>query len=151
MKLMIAKSVEEMNVVASQVLDCLKQRQSDKKSYDGATILLLSGELGAGKTTFAQAVARELGVKERVTSPTFVIQKEYTTAGGDYKRLIHIDAYRLESFADLELLGWNEYSLNPDTIILLEWPEKVKAKAKLEGVSIQFFHLEAGRKIEIEY
>jgi tRNA threonylcarbamoyladenosine biosynthesis protein TsaE len=93
-----------------------------------ATIVTLSGVLGAGKTTFAQGVAEALGVGEMVTSPTFVIEKKYElpreTAGG-FARLIHIDAYRLADARELEALGWKEIAADPANLILLEWPERV--------------------------
>lgn len=96
-----------------------------------ATLVTLSGELGAGKTTFTQALAKVLGVEEHVTSPTFVLEKVYELArelGGStpkFARLVHIDAYRLDSGADLAPLGFDEIMRDPSTLVLLEWPEKV--------------------------
>lgn len=95
----------------------------DPKSQ--ATLITLSGELGAGKTTFAQGIARALGVANTVTSPTFVIEKVYVLTGQKWDRLIHIDAYRLNSSHELEVLGWHELIADAGTIIVLEWPEKV--------------------------
>jgi tRNA threonylcarbamoyladenosine biosynthesis protein TsaE len=93
----------------------------------GATLVTLSGELGAGKTAFTQAVARVLGVEGVVTSPTFVLEKIYQLRGSTSKfaRLVHIDAYRLESGAELAPLGFDELMRDPQNLILLEWPEKV--------------------------
>lgn len=91
-----------------------------------ATLVTLSGELGAGKTAFTKAVAKALGVDEHVTSPTFVLEKIYLlpeTAA--FKRLVHIDAYRLEQGSDLKPLGFAELMESPDTLVFLEWPEKV--------------------------
>ena len=90
-----------------------------------AIVITLSGELGAGKTTFAQGIARALGVTETVTSPTFVIEKIYTLEGQRWDRLIHIDAYRLNSSHELEVLGWKETIAEPKNLIVLEWPERV--------------------------
>jgi tRNA threonylcarbamoyladenosine biosynthesis protein TsaE len=90
-----------------------------------ATLVTLSGELGAGKTTFAQAVAKALGVEEHVTSPTFVLEKIYELESAPFRRLVHIDAYRLEGGAALKALGFAELSADPDNLILLEWPERV--------------------------
>lgn len=91
-----------------------------------ATLVTLSGELGAGKTTFTKEVAKTLGVTHEVTSPTFVLEKIYPLPGGkQFKQLIHIDAYRLESGADLAPLHFNESMQDEGNLILLEWPEKV--------------------------
>lgn len=90
-----------------------------------ATIIALSGDLGAGKTTFSQGAARALGVEEQVTSPTFVLQKIYLLNNQSFDRLVHMDAYRLERPEQLNALGWNEITSDPKTLVLLEWPEHV--------------------------
>jgi tRNA threonylcarbamoyladenosine biosynthesis protein TsaE len=95
----------------------------------GATLVTLSGELGAGKTTFTQAVARALGVTEHVTSPTFVLMKIYSLpASVAFRQLVHIDAYRLEGGKDLAALGFDEIMQDAGNLVLLEWPEKVQDK-----------------------
>lgn len=92
-----------------------------------AILVTLSGELGAGKTAFVQAVARALGVDEVVTSPTFVLEKIYALGSevSTFKRLIHIDAYRLEKGSDLAPLGFDELMQDVGNLVMLEWPEKV--------------------------
>ena len=92
-----------------------------------AIVLGLSGELGAGKTTFAQAVAKALGVEETVNSPTFVIEKIYQLRGQSWERLVHIDAYRLKGAAELYALGWDELIADPRNLIVIEWPENVES------------------------
>ncbi len=91
----------------------------------GATLVTLAGELGAGKTAFTQAVAKALGVEESVTSPTFVLEKIYGLTKSIFKRLIHIDAYRLEKGSDLTPLGFDELMQDTGNLILREWPERV--------------------------
>lgn len=92
----------------------------------GATLVTLSGELGAGKTAFTKAAAKALGVTEDITSPTFVLERIYSLpTGASFARLVHIDAYRLERGADLSPLGFDEIMKDPGTLVLLEWPEKV--------------------------
>jgi tRNA threonylcarbamoyladenosine biosynthesis protein TsaE len=105
---------------------------------DGATVVTLSGDLGAGKTTFAQAFAQALGVRENITSPTFVIQKSYELAGQKFQRIIHIDAYRLEGSHELEALAFKELLQDPANIILVEWPEKVPGIIPKHAVKIRF-------------
>ena len=92
---------------------------------DGATVVALSGDLGAGKTTFVQAAAKALGVEETVVSPTFIIMQAFALPRGPFARLIHIDAYRLKSLHELEVLGWCELIAEPSNLIFIEWPEQV--------------------------
>ena len=93
----------------------------------GATLVTLTGELGAGKTAFVQATAKALGVVDAVTSPTFVLEKIYTFGHpmSEFKRLVHIDAYRLEREKDLGPLRFDELMRDRENLIMLEWPERV--------------------------
>lgn len=93
---------------------------------ESATLVTLSGELGAGKTAFSQAIARALGVTDPVTSPTFVLAKSYTLPEGlAFTQLLHIDAYRLKEGKDLGPIGLPEAMQDTGTLVLLEWPEMV--------------------------
>ncbi|KND51197.1 MAG: tRNA threonylcarbamoyl adenosine modification protein YjeE [Parcubacteria bacterium C7867-001] len=92
---------------------------------EGATLVTLIGELGAGKTSFVQGLARALAIEDAVTSPTFVLEKVYATGKGPYARLAHIDAYRLKGGKDLPALGFDELLKDPATLVCLEWPELV--------------------------
>lgn len=104
----------------------------------GATLVTLSGELGAGKTAFTKAVAHALGVEEVVTSPTFVLEKIYQlgSEASKFERLIHIDAYRLERGSDLAPLGFDELMKDSGNLILLEWPEKVASALPVPIVKV---------------
>ncbi len=90
-----------------------------------ATVLCLHGDLGAGKTTLTQEIARQLGVAESLTSPTFVIMKNYKTKDKKFIYLVHIDAYRLKKSEELVRLDWNNVVKERQTLIILEWPENV--------------------------
>jgi len=83
-------------------------------------VVLVSGELGAGKTTFVRGALRALGVRERVTSPTFVIGHLYEGAAGP---LAHLDLYRLAGLGD-EDPGLLDPYFGPATIAFVEWPER---------------------------
>ncbi|MCL6638486.1 MAG: tRNA (adenosine(37)-N6)-threonylcarbamoyltransferase complex ATPase subunit type 1 TsaE [Firmicutes bacterium] len=83
-------------------------------------LVCLNGDLGAGKTAFARGVARGLGVKGHVTSPTFTLINEYQGR----LPLYHMDVYRLEDAGEMEDLGYEEYFYG-DGVTLIEWAEKV--------------------------
>ena len=99
---------------------------SELNPQDTATIVGLYGELGAGKTTFAKALARVLGISKTVTSPTFVLEKIYKLSNQKFSHLIHIDAYRLESSNELKQLGWDTIVLDKGNLIVVEWADKVE-------------------------
>lgn len=124
-------SLEELRAFAQDFVHDLRPRGS-------ATVVALSGELGAGKTTFAQYVARELGVGETVTSPTFVIEKIYALEGQQFIHLIHIDAYRLKGAEELSVLGWEAVLSESGNLVLIEWPERVPELIPDNAVRIRF-------------
>ncbi len=104
-----------------------------------AAVIGLSGDLGAGKTTFAQTLAFELGVREPVTSPTFVIMKQYRLpAGGGFDTLVHIDAYRVESPEELRVLGFDDLLADGRNLICVEWAEKVEELLPTDSVRLRF-------------
>lgn len=115
-----------------------------------ATVIALSGDLGAGKTTLTQAIARALGVTESLQSPTFVIMKRYETSHDVYGQLIHMDAYRLSGKEELEKLGWNEWVMDPKTLIVIEWPEQVPGLLSVNAHTVSLRHIsENEREIEL--
>ena len=87
------------------------------RTLRGGEVIVLSGELGAGKTAFTKALAAALGVKETVLSPTFTMVKEYK---GENLGLYHFDLYRIEDEAELEELGLDEY-FSSDAVTVIEW------------------------------
>ncbi|MFC1721093.1 tRNA (adenosine(37)-N6)-threonylcarbamoyltransferase complex ATPase subunit type 1 TsaE [Patescibacteria group bacterium] len=108
----------------------------------GAKIVALHGDLGAGKTAFVKELAKELGIERHITSPTFVILKKYETQDSNFKILVHIDAYRLESGEDLKLLGWDELSKDPQNLIVVEWPEQVADVLSDDIIKVQFEYVD---------
>jgi tRNA threonylcarbamoyladenosine biosynthesis protein TsaE len=128
MKELKIKSLAEMEDFASKFL---RDITSKKLNSDKAVVVGLFGDLGSGKTAFTQSVAKSLGLKQVITSPTFVIEKIYLLSKTSqekfgFKQLIHIDAYRLESGKELLSLGWKKIINKQGNLILIEWPEKVK-------------------------
>ena len=87
-----------------------------------AVVVAVAGDLGAGKTTLIRAIARGLGVTEPVTSPTFALVHRYAGAG---VTVYHVDAYRLRRAADAADLGLDDMLAEADSVVLIEWPEKL--------------------------
>lgn len=106
-----------------------------------AFIIGLQGELGAGKTTFIKGFAKALGVKGRVTSPTFLILRTFPIPLKK-KKLLHIDAYRIKP-RDLIALGIRSLIEDPQNIIVIEWAEKVR---KLLPKKLAWFEFTHGKK-----
>ncbi len=113
------ETLEELETEAVTFAKTLAPLQS-------ATLITLSGELGAGKTAFTKMLAKVFGIEEHVTSPTFVLEKIYKLPEEKlFKRLVHIDAYRLKDGSELSALGFDELMSDPETLVILEWPEMV--------------------------
>ena len=95
---------------------------------DSSTVVGLYGDLGSGKTAFVQQIAKALGARGSVQSPTFVIMKLYEIKlkAVPWKKLVHIDAYRLERAEDLEALRFEEIIADKNNLVIVEWPEQVE-------------------------
>ncbi len=136
----------DIEKVAKEILGELEARSQSL----GAMIVALSGDLGAGKTTLTQTIARELGVRENVISPTFILMKSYELRGSPFKNLVHIDAYRFDSYHELERLGWDKIISDKTNLVLLEWPEKVSEIIPESAIKIKLSHINENER-EIEY
>lgn len=117
------------------------QRRLKQKS---ALVLALSGDLGSGKTTFIQGFMRGLGVKNKITSPTFVLIKSYKLKVESYKVVYHIDCYRIKNTGELLKLGIKEIFKNPQNIVLIEWAERIRRALPKNTIWLKFEH---GQKI----
>ena len=112
----------------------------------GGEVVLLYGELGAGKTTFSKGLAKGLGVKETITSPTFTLMNSYTSGR---LKLYHFDMYRLTEGSDVDY-GFEEYYGEKDNVCLIEWSVALEYYgAKVITVKIDYIS-ESKRKIVIE-
>ena len=100
-----------------------------------AYVMGLSGELGAGKTSLVQQIARALGVSGSVQSPTYVFAKAYSIDRAPFTRLVHMDLYRLgaekarrdDEMASERTLGLRQYFDDPRTLVVAEWPEYLRS------------------------
>jgi tRNA threonylcarbamoyladenosine biosynthesis protein TsaE len=99
-----------------------------KEITGAASLVTLTGDLGAGKTTFTQQLAQYLGITETVVSPTFGIMKSYELHDHpDFDQLVHIDAYRIEDISEVGPLRFEALFQIPRTLICLEWPQQIAA------------------------
>jgi tRNA threonylcarbamoyladenosine biosynthesis protein TsaE len=127
------------NLAKMLAKEILKYKNNKKQ----ALVFGFVGNLGAGKTTFIQSFAKGLGVKGRLTSPTFVLMKKYGN-------LYHLDCYRIKSHKDIMALDFQEVVSNFKNVILIEWAEKIKKILPKDTVWIKFKILNKDkRKIEI--
>lgn len=137
----ISKSPQETQEIARRILSNLKK----------GGVIALYGELGSGKTTFAQGIARALGITQRVVSPTFLIRKEYSIpTKNNIRKLYHLDLYRLQSAKEVDAIGIREIMNEQDALVLIEWPEKIIESLPTSTIHIIFEYIdETTRKITI--
>jgi tRNA threonylcarbamoyladenosine biosynthesis protein TsaE len=134
-----------------QFTKTIKDKLEGLQQANKSTVVFLSGELGAGKTTFTKAFAKEVGITEDITSPTFVILKRYEIVGSVFKNLIHIDAYRLKGYDELVKIKFPDYLSNAENLIFIEWPEMVESQDLVADLTLKFNHsaTEGERLIEV--
>ncbi len=136
MQEMLIQTLEDLHVLAERVLAEVGEKHASQST---ATVLALHGELGAGKTAFTQALAKVLGVTHYVTSPTFVIMRLYPIAEHDFfTTLVHIDAYRIESLNELDVIGFAELLQDSTNLICIEWAGKIEAALPKDALHITF-------------
>jgi tRNA threonylcarbamoyladenosine biosynthesis protein TsaE len=115
------------------------------------TVYSLEGELGSGKTFFVRKLAEALGIRQHVTSPTFVLQKTYTVAEGGQgvATIVHYDVYRLESWDELLEIGFEE--LAPDAVAFVEWGDRFADELPAQAWRVRFSIAdETHRNVRIE-
>src|SRR3989338_5369545 len=125
----LAKRISSWTAGASQVKPC-------------ATLVVLSGNLGSGKTTFIKYLARAFKIKSKVHSPTFVFVHEYhfPKSNAQFLKLIHIDAYRMEKRSDVAATGIKQYLKDPQNLVLIEWGERISKWIPKPDLTIKFLH-----------
>lgn len=136
---MEVKNIVELRALAGGFLQTLAK----EPVKNTATVVGLSGDLGAGKTAFTKCIAELLGITDVVTSPTFILEKVYNIPEGGivserFAKLVHIDAYRLEEGKDMGALGWETLLADSHNIIFLEWPEQVESALPEDMIKLSF-------------
>ncbi|MDP2640989.1 MAG: tRNA (adenosine(37)-N6)-threonylcarbamoyltransferase complex ATPase subunit type 1 TsaE [Candidatus Yanofskybacteria bacterium] len=115
-----SQSEEETRQIAEQFAKTLPFKK------EGALVVALSGDLGAGKTVFAQGFARGLGALALITSPTFLLIRHTPLSGSHFSQFVHIDCYRLEDPAELLALGLREVLSEAGNVVLIEWADRIR-------------------------
>jgi len=111
-----------------------------------AKVLLLHGDLGSGKTTFVQGLAKGMGVSDRIVSPTFILMRQYELSNQRFTKLYHIDLYRLHDAGSLESLSLEELFADPHALIVIEWPQRLGELKPEEALEISFLVVDETRR-----
>ncbi len=119
-----------------------------KKKNDEALVIALTGDLGGGKTTFLKGLARGLGIKETVLSPTFIIFRRYDIDKVNFNRFYHFDCYRINGSDDILTLGFKNIISDSGNVIAIEWSERIEDILPENHLKVRFeFIDEETRKI----
>ncbi len=137
----ITKNPEETKLLAKKLASTLR----------GGEVICLYGELGAGKTVFVKGVIDYFLPGKKVLSPTFIIVRHYYPQNSAIKNILHVDLYRLSETYEIQSLGLNEFMTKPDSIVLIEWAEKLAKLLPKQRIDIRFNILsEQQRLIKID-
>lgn len=155
----LSKSSKETKEIAKDLAENLLKKPSE----NSALVIGLSGDLGAGKTTFIQGFLKKLGIRKKITSPTFVIIKRFNISpfgrspemrqDSRFKNIYHIDCYRFKKPNEILKLGFKELIDNPQNIVLIEWAEKIRRllpKKNVIWLKFDYGEKENERKIMIK-
>lgn len=144
------KSINMEEIVVRNLKDTNVLAKKFAKLLRGGEVVLLSGDLGAGKTTFTRCVLKALGVKGEVTSPTFTIMREYATKKFN---IYHFDMYRISNSDEVREFGLEDYIYSGDkrSIVFIEWAENIMDMLNRKFIKINIsLNGGDGRKFEIE-
>jgi len=139
---LVSQSVADTHAIAARLA---REWLGAMATRDHALVIGLRGDLGSGKTTFVQGVAKTLGVKAMPTSPTFNLMKEYAVGAGPY-RLWHLDCYRLSGHRDLTALDMPAILADPHNLVLMEWPERIGEGLPADHIELRFEHVDPDRR-----
>lgn len=149
MQTFITNNFEETQRIAEEFV------KSDLGKRDSAMVVCLYGDLGFGKTTFVQGMAKGLGIEKKILSPTFIILRSYeikaksqnpNITSQNLKTFYHVDLYRLNSEEEILDLGLLDILQNPENIVAIEWPEKMGSLLPEKHINIRIEYLENDRR-----
>lgn len=136
--------------VAKSLLETCTLHLNKKNSL----VIALHGNLGSGKTSLTQHIAKLLGITESIQSPTFVIQKNYSLSEQSpvFQNLIHIDAYRIEDEKEMDQLNFSETLSYPNSLIIIEWPEQIEGYIPNNALHVFLDYVDQdSRSIRVEH
>jgi tRNA threonylcarbamoyladenosine biosynthesis protein TsaE len=133
---LVSQSAEDTRAIAAKLAAQWLAELPDRTT---ALVVALEGELGAGKTTFVQGLAVELGIRELPKSPTFTLAKQYAIPSTPFT-LWHLDCYRLEDHRGLAALDMTSVWHNPRALVLIEWAQRVREALPRDHLTVQLAH-----------
>jgi len=131
-------ALEQLHTCALQIKEALPV------FADRATVLILTGDVGAGKTTFMQILGGLYGIAEPMTSPTYTLLQSYALNDSQFTSLVHMDAYRLQTIEELGPLHFSELLKQPHTLLCIEWGEKIQEAIPTNDVQLSLALSETG-------
>ena len=144
----ITNSPRQTKKLGRQFAEKILKRKLGEKAF----VIGLLGDLGGGKTAFLQGFAKGLGIKEKITSPTFVIMKKFGIKNPNFKIFCHIDCYRTKKAAEISDLGFKEIISSNRNIVAVEWADKIKKILPDDAAILKFeFINEKTRKIIADF
>ena len=121
--------------------DIPKQAKTLSLGLKGGEVFALNGPLGSGKTTFVKALGKSLKIRNKITSPTFILLQGFDFKLGSKKfALYHLDLYRIKNFKEAKALGLKEFWGQPNTVTFIEWADKIKKHLPSKTIRLEFKH-----------
>ncbi len=143
---------ETIEIISDSPAETIQLGRRIGAALKGGEVIGLVGPLGSGKTHLIKGIAAGTGATDvnKVSSPTFVIVNEYLLAGAGLD-VYHIDAYRIQSIAEFEMLGFDEFC-QPDSVVVIEWADKVATALRtIDLIRIELSHIdETHRRIVLQ-
>jgi len=118
------------------------------QSLKKGVIISLVGDLGGGKTTFVQGLARGLGIRERIMSPSFVLMKRYKIVNprSSIKHFYHIDCYRLKKAREILGIGYEEILEEKNAVVIIEWADQIQKYLPKKRISVNFVFIDQTKR-----